>query len=100
MSLDWESGLLIYGPLGVIAVIALVVIKVLYSEAKADRKTAADQALKQEERHTATILGLLDRYHEHANAMRELLDRLVQRIDDRRDAWRGGKTRDRESGDT
>jgi len=78
--------LIVYGPLGVLALLAIYVAIRLYRDREADR-VKFENALKEErekyneleERHINKAEGWMERYHELAQGMKQLLESVTKR---------------------
>lgn len=78
--------LIVYGPLGVLALLAIYVAIRLYRDREADR-VKYELAMKEErekydaleERHITKSEGWMERYHELAQSMKQLLESVTKR---------------------
>lgn len=73
--------LIVYGPLGVMTLVAMLVSRKLYLDHEADRKKHAEEIEKLQERIVAKAETWMTKYHELANSLHIVLESMTKRYD-------------------
>lgn len=80
---DIGSVLLVYGPLGVMAILGVLIAVKMYRDRETDRKRHDKEMRDQEQRHIAKADSWVERYHELAVSLKDALDAAIRRMDRR-----------------